>query len=179
MSKSGKHNESASSTSSKHVDAHRDAKPQKELFADAVKVFSAGQFDSARKLFEDAAMGRDLSVAESARMYLRMCEQRLKQRKVELNNSEDHYNYAIHLINLRNLREAQEHLRSALKGGENGHTHYAMALALGLSGEMEPAVQHLRRAIELDPSHRSLARNDTDFQPLLDHAGIREVVYSG
>jgi hypothetical protein len=40
----------------------------------------------------------------------------------------------------------------------------------------EDAIGHLRTAIERRPSLRDLAKEDSDFDPLRDEAGFRELV---
>ena len=149
-----------------------------ELFARAVKVFTSGDYRKARSLFEEASGGPVMSIGETARMYMRMCDQRLSRDKVELSSPEEHYNYGIQLINERRLDEAVTHLRSAIQAKSGGgHVLYAMALALGLRGDYASARQYLKQAIETDPQIRMQARLDADFRDLLQDTAIRELVY--
>jgi len=46
------------------------------------------------------------------------------------------------------------------------HVHYAMSVALALSGDGSGAYDSLRRAIELQPRNRMLARQDSDSMKL-------------
>jgi len=155
-----------------------DAKTQTEIFGRATKVFTSGDFRKARTLFEEALNGPSLEVAESARSYIRMCEQRISKEKVDLTTPDEQYDFAVRLINERRLPEAQQHLQTALAALPNaGHIHYAMALAKGLSGDFAGAHGHLKRAIELDPQNRALARGDTDFQELLYHSELRGLLF--
>jgi tetratricopeptide (TPR) repeat protein len=155
-----------------------DKKGQTDLFARGTKCFTSGDFDKARGFFEEAAAGPALEIAESARMYVRMCDQRIGREKVEIRTPEEHYDVAIQLINQRKLSPAQQHLKTALESMPNAaHLHYAMALAKGLGGDAHSAHEHLRRAIELDPQQRALARGDSDFQELMHHLEIRSLIY--
>src|SRR6266511_2680506 len=43
---------------------------------------------------------------------------------------------------------------------------YNLACAESLSGRTEAALEHLRRALELDPDFRKLAEKDSDFDPI-------------
>ena len=43
---------------------------------------------------------------------------------------------------------------------------YNLACCESLDGRREDALAHLRRAVELDPSYRRLAENDSDFDPI-------------
>jgi Flp pilus assembly protein TadD len=111
-------------------------------------------------------------------MYARICEQRIQRSQPDLKTAEDHYHYGITLINARRPAEAVQVLERSAALGDSAHTRYALALACGLLGDSAAAAQHLQRAIDLDPATRSLARNDTDFQPLLQDSAIREVLFS-
>jgi tetratricopeptide (TPR) repeat protein len=147
-----------------------------DLFASAMKAFTAGDYRKAREMFAEASAGPVLSVNESARMYARMCEQRLARQAPVLKSPEDHYHYAISLMNAGEYRAALPHLEAALKGGESGDVLYALALATGLLGDINSSAAHLRRACQIDQSIRVLARNDADFHSLLQHRAVREVL---
>ena len=78
----------------------------------------------------------------------------------------------------RNVGEARAHLEKAIQlapGAE--HIHYALALALGLSGDFAGAHENLRIAIELEPRNRMIARQDADFAPLAHQSNIRALLY--
>lgn len=153
-----------------------DAKGQTDLFANATRLFAKGEYAQARPMFARAGDGPQLSVCESARMYARMCDQRLDHSKPDLRSAEDHYNYGVALINGRRFSEALGHLQKSLAMSDGAHVRYALALASGLDGDMPGAVGHLQRAVELDPTIRSFARTDADFQPLLKDPVISQVL---
>jgi Flp pilus assembly protein TadD len=137
---------------------------QAKLFGKAVDLFRRGNFGQAKGLFEKAASGPLREVAHVARVHARICEQRISRFAPELSSAEDHYNYAIALINRRELPAAEKHLQEAVKLAPNGdHIHYALALARGLRGDVLLARESLKRAIELEPRNRTHARNDPDF----------------
>jgi uncharacterized Ntn-hydrolase superfamily protein len=57
-------------------------------------------------------------------------------------------------------------LRGELERAEDSLVLYNLACYESLAGQVDDAVAHLRRAIELDPSHRALAGEDSDFDPI-------------
>ncbi len=57
-------------------------------------------------------------------------------------------------------------LRSELERGAEATLFYNLACYESLAGDAAGAMEHLRRAIELDPSHRALAAGDPDFDPI-------------
>jgi tetratricopeptide (TPR) repeat protein len=140
---------------------------QKGAFESAMKLFRNGRFEPARELFTTATVGPELDVAQRARLHVAMCDRRLKQPSVILSSADEYYNYGVALINTRNLLEARTSLEKALEMAPNtDHIHYALALAQALSGDFTLAHQNLKRAIEIEPRNRMIARQDADFAPL-------------
>ena len=61
---------------------------------------------------------------------------------------------------------AVEAMRAVLETREDPLVLYNLACYESLDGREEDALTHLRRAIELDESYRTLAENDSDFDPI-------------
>jgi len=136
-------------------------------FEAGIRFFHARQLKEAREQFVEAAAGPERDVAQRARLHMAMCDRRLQQSTVSLGSAEDYYNYGVALINSRSLAEARTHLETALRIAPGAdHIHYALALAQALSGDVAGAYDNLKRAIELEPRNRLLARQDADFGPL-------------
>jgi tetratricopeptide (TPR) repeat protein len=151
---------------------------QLDFFEQAMRQFHARKFREARELFAKAAGGPDRAVAHKAQLHVEMCDRRLEQRQLDFENAEDHYNYAIAQINARNLSAAQHHLQHALEQDSGGdHIHFALALCLGLSGDLQGAHDHLKRAIEIQPRNRIAARQDSDFASIAAHPAIEQLLY--
>jgi tetratricopeptide (TPR) repeat protein len=145
----------------------RHASSQLGAFESAMKFFHARRFEQARELFTAAAEGPERDIAQRARLHIAMCDRRLQQGSVSLSSAEEYYNYGVALINTRNLLEARASLEKALEMAPNtDHIHYALALAQALSGDFTSAHQNLKRAIDLEPRNRTIARQDADFAPL-------------
>jgi tetratricopeptide (TPR) repeat protein len=151
---------------------------QLAAFEAAMKLFHTRQLTEARVLFQQAATGAERDVAQRAQLHIAMCNRRLQQPTVTFGTAEEHYNYGVALINARNLAEARSHLEKALSiAPESDHIHYALALAQALSGDLANAHENLRRAIELEPRNRLIARQDADFAPLAHQAVFRSLLY--
>jgi tetratricopeptide (TPR) repeat protein len=147
-------------------------------FEAGMKLFHARQFKEARELFALASRGPERDVANRAQLHLAMCDRRLQQITVTLGSAEDYYNYGVALINSRNLTEARIHLEKALEMSPSAdHVHYALALAQALSGDMVNAQQNLKRAIEIEPRNRLIARQDADFAPLANQPPFDALIY--
>ena len=55
---------------------------------------------------------------------------------------------------------------------------YNLACCESLAGRPTDAIEHLRRAIELSPKLRNLARSDSDFDPIRDQPAFAELIGS-
>ena len=151
---------------------------QMESFEEGIRLFHARKFQQAREFFERAMGGPDRSVTHRAGLHARMCEQRLESAGLVLNTPEEHYNYAITLINSRDLAGAQKHLRAALDADSTAdHVLYALAACQSLAGDLQAAYENLKRAIDLQPRNRLAARQDPDFAAMADHPAFIRLVY--
>ncbi len=155
-----------------------DSAKQRGSFESAMKLFHARKLQEAKELFEIAANGPERDVAQRAKLHIAMCDRRLQQQTVKLQSAEDFYNYGVALINLRNIAEARTHLEQALQMAPGtDHIHYALALAQALSGDTVNAHENLKRAIELEPRNRIIARQDPDFAPLANQPPFDVLLY--
>ncbi len=151
---------------------------QLESFEAAIRLFHSGKFKEARELFAAAVSGPDRGIASRAGLHIRMCDRRLEEAAVELHSAEDHYNYAVALINSRNFAQARPHLERALElEPDADHVYYALALCLGLAGDLQGAYENLKRAIDLQPRNRIAARQDADFSGIADRPPLDRLVY--
>ncbi len=154
------------------------AADQLAAFESAMKLFHARRFKEARDLFQRALEGPERDVANRAGLHAAMCERRLTQETVHLSSPEDQYNYGVALLNARKVEEARSCLENALAAAPDAdHIHYALALAKALKGDLAGACEHLRRAIELDPRNRMLARQDADFAAVANQPSLQALLY--
>jgi tetratricopeptide (TPR) repeat protein len=154
------------------------AAKQLSSFEAAMKLFHTRKLGEARELFQIAESGPERDVAQRARLHIAMCDRRLDQATVTLGSAEDYYNYGIALINARKVTEARAHLEKALQMAPGvDHIHYALALAQALSGDVDAAHENLKRAIDLEPRNRILARQDADFAPLAHQPPFDVLLY--
>lgn len=174
MKKPGKTSKPSTSSPPQKA-ASAPAKTQAETFAEAMRLFWASQYDRAVPLFEQAAQGRDLSIAESAQMHIRMCRRRMEAHP-DLKTPEQQHLYALSLINEQRFADALPWLKKAVAADPRGDYQYALALALGRLGQTADAADALRLALAADGTLRNTAKNDPDFAPLLADPAIREVL---
>ena len=151
---------------------------QAAAYDKAMTLFHSGEFANAIEMLDVVIDGPNREMAHAARVHRSVCEQRLGAREVKFSSPDEHYDYAVALINSRRLRPAIDHLRNALKAMRDpDHVHYALAICHGLMGEIDSAAEHLNRAVTLAPRNRTVARNDPDFQPFASAPPIRKILY--
>ena len=147
-------------------------------FEAAVKLLNENHFARARSAFEKLVDTAAPDLAQRARMYLNVCNQRIARPAVQLKSAEDHYNYGVQLSNQGMLDEAEEYLKKALKLGPHlDYVHYALASTWALRENAEQAMEHLERAIGLNSRNRYLAQNDPDFSSLNEDPRFTELLY--
>lgn len=141
---------------------------QFDAYEQAVGLFSKGRLPEARARFLDAAKGPVHPISDKARSYVQVCERRTANVGIELHTAEDHFNYGVERLNARDVDRAKHHLgRALLLEPRADHILYTMALCCGLAGDGAGAYDNLKRAIELEPRNRILARQDPEFAALV------------
>jgi tetratricopeptide (TPR) repeat protein len=153
--------EAANSTPPRPVDL------QLKIWDAAVQLFSKRRYAEAAPLFREAAAGPAVHVADKARSYEQICERQSAKAQVEFRTAEDHFYYGVERLNAGDLQQARSHLSQALRlQPEGDHILYTMALCCGFSGDGNGACENLKRAIDLEPRNRVMARQDSEFTSL-------------
>lgn len=146
---------------------------QMQVYEAAIRLFRTGNYREAREWFMKAGKGPDRGVSHRAELHARMCERRSQAAPDVPNTVEDHYNYAVAMINVRDLQRAREHLHCALQLDLRAdHVYYALGLCEALAGNLQVAYESLKTAIELQPRNRVAARQDADFAPFVHQAPL-------
>ncbi len=140
---------------------------QLKIYEQAVQLFSQRKLAEARDRFLEVAKGPAPHISDKARSYAQVCERRTSSAQVKLSTAEDHFNYGVERLNARDVELAKHHLGRALAlQPDADHVLYTMALCCGLDGDGNGACENLKRAIDLDPRNRILARQDPEFSSL-------------
>ena len=141
---------------------------QLKSYEEAIQLFSQRKFAEARTRFLEVAKGPAPHIADKARSYAQVCERRTHGTEVKLTTAEDHFNYGVERLNARELESAKHHLGRALDlQPEADHVLYTLALCCGFAGDGNGACENLKRAIDLEPRNRILARQDPEFSTLV------------
>ena len=111
---------------------------------------------------------------ERARLYLKVCERELEPKEPAPKSANEWVYAATVALNAGDEANALRHLQRALsEDARHDHAHYMMAVASVRRNDPSAAVDHLRRAVALNPENRSLARQDPELDALRDDPGFK------
>ena len=147
-------------------------------FETGVKLFNEGEISRAREIFERLSSIPAQDLAQRARVYLNICNQKLSRPALRLKTADDYYNYAVRMANQGNSEEAENSLHKALKlTPQADYIYYALATTQALRENVEASLESLQKAIELKDTNRYLAQNDSDFANLEEDPRFTELIY--
>ena len=139
---------------------------QLKVWEEAVRLFSERKFEEACERFRQAATGPASHIADKARSYLQICQRKTIKIEIDFHTAEDHFNYGVERLNARDMEQARFHFGRALGLSPDADHIRTMALCCGLAGDGNGVVNNLKRAIDLEPRNRILARQDPEFSAL-------------
>ncbi len=141
---------------------------QSELFSQATELFQEQKFGMARRILEKVRAGPDASLGHRAGIYIEICNSRTARKRPKLDTLEEHYNYAVTLLNDGQFGDAVRVCNRALSiNADLAHVHYLKAVAKILSGTPGSAVAPMKKAIALDPNIRIQAQRDPDLSTVI------------
>jgi len=145
----------------------------------AVKAMQEHKFEKAKGLLEKILAGGSRELMDRARVHLNLCNQQLAGVSTSFKTQEEHYDYAVSLMNSAQYDQARVHLEKILKQNPKADfAHYGMAMVDCLTGQVEASLKNLSEAIRLNPQNRFQARNDSDFQNMADDPRFTELLYT-
>jgi tetratricopeptide (TPR) repeat protein len=153
--------------------------------AQAVQNYETGlralqehKFDKAKAHFQKVIGGPSKELADRANVHLNTCNQHLEKVTYQFKTSEEHFDYAVSLMNLGDYVQAREHLEKLQKQSPTAdYVVYGLAALDCMTGHVEDSLRNLDEAIRLNPTLRFQARNDSDFQNLSEDPRFTELLY--
>jgi outer membrane protein assembly factor BamD (BamD/ComL family) len=163
----------------------KQARAEEPGFAQAVQNYESGlramqehKFDKAKSHFQKVISGTAKELADRATVHLNACTQQLERTENQFKTPEEHYDYAVSLLNIGDYVGAREHLDVLAKQVPKAdYVAYGMAALNCLTGHGEEALRSLDQAIRQNPALRFQARNDSDFQNLVEDPRFTELLY--
>jgi tetratricopeptide (TPR) repeat protein len=149
-----------------------------ENYQQALKLLQERKFERAKILFQKVISSGIRELMDRAVVHMNTCDQHLSRATASFKTPEEHYDYAVSLMNMGDFVGAREHLEKILKQSPNlDYAWYGMGVLECLTGHAEDALKALAEAIRLNPSVRFQARNDSDLKNLMDDPRFTELIY--
>lgn len=149
-----------------------------EQYASGMKFYSQQKFERAKAHLEKVCEGPYRELAERATVHLNACNGRLQAAASRPQSPEECYQAAIVKLNAAQFQEAEDLLAKAMRGGlKSPDLCYALACLRAQTQDPEAALVHLQEAIRGDGHFRMLARQDHDFEPLMEDPRFTEILY--
>ncbi|HEX8817461.1 MAG TPA: hypothetical protein VF753_18345 [Terriglobales bacterium] len=154
-------------------------------YAQVIQAYEAGlramqehKFDKAKTNFQKVVGGPSKELADRAAVHLNACNQQSEKVSTQFKTAEEHYDYAVSLMNLGDYVSAREHLEQLAKQAPKAdYVAYGLAALDCLTGHVEESLRHLSNALRLNSGLRFQARNDSDFQNLSEDPRFTELLY--
>lgn len=155
-------------------------------YVQALQSYEAGlramqehKFDKAKPQFQKVLTGPSKELIDRATVHLNICNQHLeKTAAAQFKTPEEHFDYAVSLMNVGDYVTAREHLDKLLKqNAKADYVIYGLAALECLTGHVEDSLRHLDEALHLNAQLRFQARNDSDFQNLAEDPRFTELLY--
>jgi len=164
--------------------------PKKQVAEDprhtqALQNYEAGlralqehKFEKAKASLQKVLTGPDKALADRAHVHMLTCDQHAEKPALHFKTPEEHFDYAMSVMNTGDFVMAREHLDKLLKQQpKSDYVLYGLAALACLTGHVEESLKTLSEAIQVRPALRFQARNDTDFQNLAEDPRFTELLY--
>lgn len=160
--------------------------PEDPRYTQALQSYEAGlramqehKFDKAKPHFQKAITGPSKELTDRASVHLNTCNQHLERTaSTQFKTAEEHFDFAVSLMNVGDYVTAREHLEKLLKQNSKAdYVIYGLAALDCLTGHVEDSLKRLDEALKLSPQLRFQARNDSDFQNLAEDPRFTELLY--
>ena len=159
---------------------NREALPVYKAYEEALKLFHKKQYAKAKERLTKVItrFPEETEVLARVQSFLRVCERQLENRKETANSPEEIFNQAVFYHNSGQHELALESYSRALKLSkkDQDHIYYAMAATELLRGNMNTALKHLEKAIQMNQENRFFAHNDPDFQLLATDKDFQDLI---
>ncbi|MGB0065180.1 MAG: tetratricopeptide repeat protein [Terracidiphilus sp.] len=144
----------------------------------AVLLLQQGKYEKALAALEKLLPEAPAEIQDRCRMYISTCQRQLQAAGRSFSTPEEHYDYAISLLNTGYYEEAREQLNTILSDHPDAdYASYGLAVLESITGHTQQCLASLSRAIELNPKCRVQARADNDFQNMADDPRFTELLY--
>lgn len=150
-----------------------------QSYESGLRFMQEHKFDKAKPHFQKVLAGGSKDLTDRATVHLNICNQHLERSvATQFKTPEEHFDYAVSLMNVGDYVTAREHLEKLLKQNPRAdYVIYGLAALDCLTGHVEDSLRRLDEALKLNSQLRFQARNDSDFQNLAEDPRFTELLY--
>jgi tetratricopeptide (TPR) repeat protein len=150
-----------------------------QSYESGLRALQEHKFDKAKPHFQKIIAGPIKELIDRANIHLNICNQHLEHSAAtQFKTPEEHFDYAVSLMNVGDYVTAREHLEKLLKqNAKSDYVVYGLAALDCLTGHVEDSLKRLDEALRLNAQLRFQARNDSDFQNLAEDPRFTELLY--
>ena len=142
-------------------------------YAQAVQNYEAGlramqehKYEKAKGFLQKVLAGPNKELTDRANVHLSACNQHMERTATQFKSPEEHYDYAVSLMNVGDYVSAREGPGQARQGSARCRLCRLRPRRARLpTGHVEDSLRQLgEKPVRLNPTLRFQARNDSDFQ---------------
>jgi tetratricopeptide (TPR) repeat protein len=149
-----------------------------QSYESGLRALQEHKFDKAKGHLQKVLSGPNKSLVDRAQVHILTCDKHMEKPALQFKTTEEHYDYAVSLINTGDYVMAREHLDKLLKQNPKAeYVLYGLAALHCLTGHVEESLKTLNEAVQARPALRFQARNDSDFQNLAEDPRFTELLY--
>ena len=160
--------------------------PRRSTYADAVLLYERGLQALQAKRYRDAAdtlkrviaeFPEEIELHERAQLYIRVCERQLAPLDATPKTPEEQVYAATLALNAGAVDRAVGLLNAALQQhADNDAAEYMLGVAMATKGDLQGAMRHLARALELNPESRDSLRKEPELESLRETPELRALL---
>ena len=144
-----------------------------------LRALQEHKFEKAKGHLQKVLSGPNKALVDRAQVHILACDKHLETFALQFKTTEEHYDYAVSLINVGDYVTAREHLDKLSEAESEGGV---CSLRSGRAALPRPVTLKNRsrrsmRRFSIKPALRFQARNDTDFQNLAEDPRFTELLY--
>lgn len=157
--------------------------PKRSTYADAVMLYERGLQALQHKRYKEAAdtlkrviaeFPEEIELHERAQLYIRVCERQITPPDSTPKTPEEQVLAATLAMNTGAVDRAIALLNGALqRQADNDAAEFMLGVALASKGDHQGALQHLARAVELNPDCLDAIRKEPDLEALRETEAFR------
>ena len=149
-----------------------------QSYEGGLRAMQEHKYDKAKTLLQKVASGVNRELADRASVHLNACNLQMERGVTQFKTPEEHYDYAVSLMNIGDYVTAREHLDKLFKQAPKAdYVIYGLAALDCLTGHVEDSLRRLDEALRMNSQLRYQARNDSDFQNLAEDPRFTELLY--